>query len=282
MADRYWVGGSGSQSFVSTANWSTARYGAGGASVPTSADVAYILDGSSTIDQGLTTCAWNLLHVGFNGTIGTSGQALVNSATSGGLYYYGTGPFAYIGNVRSLRVWSTGSGTLYVSATDFDTGGSGIEIGPSTNVVFKDTAINMGWEGGVLTESKFRISGGNVTIENGNVSLGGVPMIAHGGAKIDMQRKRSSTYLYGRGTVYTYSAQVAGTGDLDVYDDATYNHASATTIPALDLYPNATVTDYQATGAFTVTSLELWPKANLFPNRRNVITISSETRICQP
>jgi hypothetical protein len=35
MADRYWVGGTGTWSSTNTANWSTSSGGAGGASVPT-------------------------------------------------------------------------------------------------------------------------------------------------------------------------------------------------------------------------------------------------------
>ena len=38
MADRYWVGGSGTWSSANTANWSASSGGAGGASVPTAAD----------------------------------------------------------------------------------------------------------------------------------------------------------------------------------------------------------------------------------------------------
>ena len=38
MADRYWIGGTGSWTTANTANWSATSGGAGGASVPTSAD----------------------------------------------------------------------------------------------------------------------------------------------------------------------------------------------------------------------------------------------------
>lgn len=41
MADRYWVGGSGTWDSSSTANWSTTSGGAAGASAPTSADIAW-------------------------------------------------------------------------------------------------------------------------------------------------------------------------------------------------------------------------------------------------
>ena len=49
MADRYWVGGEGSWTSSSTINWSTTSGGAGGASVPTSADNVYF---DSASDSG--------------------------------------------------------------------------------------------------------------------------------------------------------------------------------------------------------------------------------------
>jgi hypothetical protein len=48
MADRYWVGGTGSWSSTNTANWSTSSGGAGGASVPTAADNVFFDAGSDS------------------------------------------------------------------------------------------------------------------------------------------------------------------------------------------------------------------------------------------
>lgn len=48
MADRYWVGGSGTWNNSSTANWSATSGGAAGASAPTAADVAYFDANSGT------------------------------------------------------------------------------------------------------------------------------------------------------------------------------------------------------------------------------------------
>lgn len=43
MADRYWVGGSGSWNATTTTNWSATSGGLGGASAPTSADMSYLI-----------------------------------------------------------------------------------------------------------------------------------------------------------------------------------------------------------------------------------------------
>jgi hypothetical protein len=46
LADRYWVGGTGTWSSSNTTNWSASSGGAGGASVPTAADNVFFDAGS--------------------------------------------------------------------------------------------------------------------------------------------------------------------------------------------------------------------------------------------
>lgn len=48
MADRYWVGGSGTWNNTNTTNWSATSGGPGGASIPTSVDNAFFNSGSGT------------------------------------------------------------------------------------------------------------------------------------------------------------------------------------------------------------------------------------------
>ena len=74
MADRYWVGGTGTWNTTNTTNWSATSGGAGGASAPTSADRVFF-DASS----GGGTVTWNgdrsvlsLDATGFTGTFGGS------------------------------------------------------------------------------------------------------------------------------------------------------------------------------------------------------------------
>lgn len=55
MADRYWVGGSGTWNSINTANWSATSGGAGGASVPTSADDVYFNSASNATLYTVTT-----------------------------------------------------------------------------------------------------------------------------------------------------------------------------------------------------------------------------------
>lgn len=72
MANRYWVGGSGTWDNTTTTNWSATSGGAGGASAPTSADNVF-LDAASgavtvTLSGGVSACA-DLTCTGFTGTL---------------------------------------------------------------------------------------------------------------------------------------------------------------------------------------------------------------------
>ena len=79
MANRYWVGGTGTWDGTSTANWSATSGGSNGASVPTSTDDVFFdansgggtvtldYDGSGTYPE----CA-NLICTGFTGSIDSS------------------------------------------------------------------------------------------------------------------------------------------------------------------------------------------------------------------
>lgn len=71
MANRYWVGGNGTWNASNTANWSATSGGAGGASVPTSADAVYFNaasgTGVATLEQDVDCLTINL--TAFSGTL---------------------------------------------------------------------------------------------------------------------------------------------------------------------------------------------------------------------
>lgn len=71
MANRYWVGGSGTWDAASTTNWSASSGGAGGASVPTAAD-AVLFDaasGGGTCTIAATVPCLTLNLTGYTGTL---------------------------------------------------------------------------------------------------------------------------------------------------------------------------------------------------------------------
>lgn len=86
MADRYWVGGSGTWDGTSTANWSATSGGTPGASAPTAADIAYI-DGNSgaspTITVASTGTAGATIIDSPNATVILSANATLAGTTNG-------------------------------------------------------------------------------------------------------------------------------------------------------------------------------------------------------
>ena len=86
MPDRFWRGGTGSWTTTNTANWSTTDGGAGGASVPTSADNVYFTGlsggGTCTVTSGTRVCAAlyfsNHGRTQYNGTFAGTGIVSLN------------------------------------------------------------------------------------------------------------------------------------------------------------------------------------------------------------
>ena len=105
MADRYWVGGTGNWD-TTTTNWSATSGGAGGASVPTTADNV-IFDANSGTN--------------FTVTINTASRACLDLTITGvsGMTLAGTQTLTVAGNVSlpSTGLTSTYSGTMTLSAT---------------------------------------------------------------------------------------------------------------------------------------------------------------------
>jgi hypothetical protein len=102
MADRYWVGGSGTWDSVSTGNWSATSGGAPGASAPTSVDSVFFnaSSGSPNVSISGATCLdWN--HTAGNATFDFGFSSV---------------------NVHGSLTWSAGTtlfngGTLFFAAT---------------------------------------------------------------------------------------------------------------------------------------------------------------------
>jgi hypothetical protein len=154
MANRYWVGGTGTWNTTSTTNWSATSGGASGASVPTVADSVFF-------DQAGT----------YTVTM-TGALACLDITVSAGTVTFATGTTPTL-NVRGSAslivgtVWSS-TGTITFSST---TTGRTIDFGNSSltcNFVFN--GIGGGW-----TLSRNLSTTGTITLTNGTFSTGSGP-----------------------------------------------------------------------------------------------------------
>jgi hypothetical protein len=130
MADRYWVGGSGTWNTTSTTNWSTSSGGSSGASVPTTSDNV-IFDQNSTYTVTLTgalSCA-NLTVS--QGTV-TFAQGTAPTLTVAGTAF----------NIKSGTVWNS-TGTVTFTSTG--------SVTITTNSVTLSCGFTLNGAGGTFT-----------------------------------------------------------------------------------------------------------------------------------
>jgi len=163
MANRYWVGGTGTWDNTSTTNWSASSGGAGGASVPTAADNVYFdansnvgtdaftvtmattprvcndftasgLDGvmtlagtsiGLTVSGSLTFQATNFTRT-YDGTTTFNATTTGKTVTTNGVAFGGPVAFDGVGGGWTLgSAFSCGSNTLTLTNGTFDTSSSG-------------------------------------------------------------------------------------------------------------------------------------------------------------
>lgn len=120
MANRYWVGGSGTWDALNLLNWSTASGGVGGATVPTSADTVFF-DGNS--GAGTVTLSDNktvlrcLLGNSFTGTLAFNGKK-ISIAGSGATVFSGSTLCSITGSPDIELTYSGSVGTRTVTTYD--------------------------------------------------------------------------------------------------------------------------------------------------------------------
>ncbi len=154
MADRYWVGGTGTWSSTNTANWSTSSGGAGGASVPTAADNV-IFDAGSDAGGIFTVTMANT-------------PRLCNDFTASGLDFTMTLAGTGIGLTvsGSLSFPATNFTRTYTGTTTFNATTTGKTI--TTNGVAFGGSVTLDGVGGAWTlGSAFSCAGFILTLTNG-------------------------------------------------------------------------------------------------------------------
>jgi len=162
MADRYWVGGSGTWNTTSTTNWSTASGGGSGASVPTVSDnVIFDQAGTYTVTM-------------------TGALACLDITVSAGTVTFATGTSPTL-NIRGSMtlvagtLWSS-TGTITFSSTT--TGRTITTNGVTINATTTFSGVGGGWTlGSALTTAGSR----DLTLTAGTFNTGNYNMTLTGG-----------------------------------------------------------------------------------------------------
>jgi hypothetical protein len=262
MADRFWVGGTGTWNTTSTTNWSATSGGASGASVPTVADSVFF-------DQAGT----------YTVTM-TGALACLDITVSAGTVTFATGtsPTLNIRGSMSLvagTVWSsTGAITFSSTSTGRTVTTNGVSIAGSTS--FNDGNVGGGWTlGSAFTcGSSINVTGGTfntanfaVTCTQFNINANFTRSIQLGASTLTCSASGTAainanatalTFNAGTSQINLTSATGAGitSGGLTFYNVAFtgVNTASkAHAVTGINTFNNFAVTATSAAGVTTVT-----------------------------
>lgn len=203
MADRYWVGGSGTWDTVLTTNWSATSGGAGGASVPTTADSVFFNQAATytvtmtgaleclniTVSAGTVTFAqgtlptlsingsmslrvgtvWNLTGaITFTSTV--AGETITNNGVTlkGAVTFNGSGGSWTLGSAFT----TTGPVTLTTGTLDTSAVGNyAFTCGTFVSISGLPSALNMNASAVTATGNLFSLNGAGVVLSAGTSQI---------------------------------------------------------------------------------------------------------------
>ena len=159
MANRYWVGGSGTWDASSTTHWSISSGGASGASVPTSSDsVFFDQAGTYTVTlSGVLTCASFYVSAGtvtFSGTVSLFIYGNLTFSVSGTVFSATTTIVFNNSGVNGI-VNITSNGTIFTNAT------FNVALGATTTLTLANA----------LTVKKLILTSGQLLLNNYTLTL---------------------------------------------------------------------------------------------------------------
>jgi hypothetical protein len=235
MADRYWVGGTGTWDTTSTTNWSASSGGASGASVPTASD-SVIFDQSSTYTVTLTdalTCLNFTVSAGTvtfssTGTLAISGSLSLVSAT----VWSATGTITFAATSGTNTI--TTNGVSISAPITFDGVGGTFQLESALTLGSTRTCT---LTNGTLNLSVYTLTTGLFSSSNSNTRV-----LAFGTGKIVLTGASGTVWTNSVGTGFTYT----GTSRIEALGPATsgtrtFNPSTASTSTeaiALNFYIN--------------------------------------------
>ena len=253
MADRYWVGGTGSWSSTNTANWSTSSGGGSGASVPTAADNVFFDANSNTGTGAFTVTMANSPRVcndftasGLDGTMTLAGSG-IGLTVSGSLSFPAANLSRTYSGTTTFNATTTGktvttNGVSLSGGVDFNgvggswTLGSAISVGSSTISITNGTFNTSALGNYAVTASSFNSSNSNVRTINLNAST--VTLSANG-TPWSMATSTNATLNAGTSTInLSSSGSPTFAGGSFTYYNVAYTSASliSTTITGTNTF----------------------------------------------
>jgi hypothetical protein len=244
MADRYWVGGTASWDGTAGTKWSTTSGGAGGASVPTSADDVFfsaLSTGTCTIATG-NTGAKSIDCTGFTGTL--AGAA--NISIAGSLTLVAGMTYSYSGFISFTATATLTTAGKTLGAVGFDAVGGTLTLGSA----FFNSGSNFTVTNGTFTTNNYSFTSSNLS-----VSVFNAPTVNLGSSTISV----SGTFDCGNGTINAGTSQINLTGSSGALANTgskTFYNVSFTSTAADD-FGSVNVRRITGTGTSTFNNLVL-------------------------
>jgi hypothetical protein len=303
MADRYWILGTGTWDSTNTANWSTSSGGAGGASVPTSADNVFFDANSNVLATAFTVTMANTPRVcndftasGLDGTMTLAGTS-IGLTVSGSLTFPATNFTRTYTGTTTFNATTTGktvtTNGVSLVATTFNGVGGEWTLGSAINTSGFSLALTNGTFD-TSSSGNYAVTAGQLSFNNSNVrtiNLNASTVTLSSGSVLNSTTLTNLTFNAGTSTINCSDTSVtfAG-GGLTYYNVAftstalaspsitganTFNNLSITGrialgIGVLSLSANQTINGTLTVSAGTASSYRMQISSNTFNTTRTL------------
>ena len=257
MADRYWVGGTANWDGTAGTKWATTSGGAGGASVPTSADAVFFTNlstGTCTIATG-NTGALSINCTGFTGTLAGTGDITVSGSVTlvAGMTFSYSGNLTVVGTATITSAGKTFGGAFFVN-------GAGITVSLADDI---RVTLNIVVTQGTFTTNNSIVTAAGFNSSNSNtrtVNLGSSTVTFTGVSPINFGTNTGLTFNAGTSSIIcsAAAATIIGGGGAAATGVTFYNvsftstTASTHVISSINTFNNLTITAPSAAGVTQV------------------------------
>jgi hypothetical protein len=255
MADRYWVGGTANWDGTAGTKWSATSGGAGGASVPTSADNVFFDASSGSGTVTISTVNANCNNLNFSGFTGT----IFSVSNTPEIYIYGNLV------VSAGMTWSASSNLAFAATTSGKTiTTNGKSVGNSALILFGSGG---GWtlQDALTNTAPIQVANGTFTTNNYNIScgqfapVGGTVVLGSSTITCSSLYLSGATVNAGTSTITTGVVQIPSGGPYTLYNVTingsvlAFNQFTvATTFNNLSIVPSASYMQVELSANITV------------------------------
>ena len=267
MANRYWVGGTGTWNTSSTTNWSASSGGASGASVPTAADsVFFDRTGTYTVTcTGALTCNDITVSAGtVTFATGTSPTFAISGSMTllAGTVWSATGTLTF--NATNTGKTITTNGVTITASITFNGVGGGWTLGSAittaSSITFTNGTFSTSVTNYAVTTTNITINGGILTLNGSTVTSSSAPPFTYTSGTVNAGTSQinisaaNSQFTGGGQTYYNVSftsasTLAAGVSGANTFNNLTIAGKTVSGIGILNISANQTIN-----GTFTVSA----------------------------